>query len=82
MVATPFEFLAALAGLAMFRVLLSAFESAFCGRFSLGALLCFLITVSEVTILRVGAPFWGLVFGLALSWLLERDDFEQSVPRP
>ena len=82
MVATPFEFLAALAGLAMFRVLLSAFDSAFCGRFSLGALLCFLITVSEVTILRVGAPFWGLVFGFALSWLLERDDFERSVPRP
>ena len=36
MVATPFEFLAALAGLAMFRVLLSAFESAFCGRFRWG----------------------------------------------
>ncbi len=78
MVATPFEFLAALAGLAMFRVLLSAFDSAFCGRFSLGALLCFLITVSEVTILRVGAPFWGLVFGFALSWVLERDDFDQT----
>ena len=77
MVATPFEFLAALAGLAMFRVLLSAFDSAFCGRFSLGALLCFLITVSEVTLLHVGAPFWGLVFGFALSWLLERQDFVQ-----
>lgn len=81
MVATPFEFLAALAGLAMFRVLLSAFDSAFCGRYSLGALLCFLITVSEVTILRVGAPFWGLVFGFALSWLLERDDFDQAEPQ-
>lgn len=82
MLATPFEFLAALAGLAMFRVLLTAFESAFCGRYSLGALLCFMITVSEVTVLRVGAPFWGLVFGFSLSWLLERDDFRQSAKVP
>ena len=78
MLATPFEFLAALAGLAMFRVLLAAFNSAFCGRFSLGALLCFLITVSDITIARVGAPFWGLVFGFALAWLIERDDFRAA----
>ncbi len=75
MLATPFEFLAALAGLAMFRVLLAAFKGAFCGRFSLGSLLCFLITVSDISIFRVGAPFWGLVFGFALAWLIERDDF-------
>ncbi len=75
MLATPFEFLAALAGLAMFRVLLAAFQGAFCGRFSLSALLCFLITVSDISIARVGAPFWGLVLGFALAWLLERDDF-------
>ncbi len=81
MLATPFEFLAALAGLAMFKVLLAAFNSAFCGRFSLGALLCFLITVSDITIARIGAPFWGLVFGFALAWLIERDDFRAAAER-
>jgi len=29
--------------------------------------------VADVPILQIGAPFWGLVFGLAVSWLLERD---------
>jgi len=28
--------------------------------------------VADVAIFRIGAPFWGLVFGLAASWLLER----------
>jgi benzoate membrane transport protein len=32
----------------------------------------FLVTVADVQILRIGAPFWGLVFGLAAAWLLER----------
>ena len=27
-----------------------------------------------VAIFRIGAPFWGLVFGLAASWLFERDE--------
>lgn len=78
MLATPFEFLAALAGLAMFRVLLVSFQGAFSGRYSLGALMCFLVTVSEMTLFRIGAPFWGLVFGFALSWLIERDDFRAA----
>ena len=29
----------------------------------------------EGAILNIGAPFWGLVFGFAASWLLERGDF-------
>jgi predicted benzoate:H+ symporter BenE len=31
-----------------------------------------------VAIFRIGAPFWGLVFGLAASWLLERGDFRKG----
>ena len=75
MLATPGAFIAALAGLAMLRVLQTAFVVSFRDRFSLGALIAFVVTVANVPIANIGAPFWGLVFGFALSWLLERKDF-------
>lgn len=75
MLATPQAFIAALAGLAMLRVLQTAFSISFRGRFTLGALVTFLVTVADVAIFNVGAPFWGLVLGVAVSWLLERADF-------
>jgi benzoate membrane transport protein len=75
MLATPKAFIAALAGLAMLRVLQTAFSISFKERFTLGALVTFLVTVADVAILNIGAPFWGLVFGFAASWLLERGDF-------
>ncbi len=75
MLATPKAFIAALAGLAMLRVLQTAFTVSFRERFALGALVTFLVTVADVAILNVGAPFWGLVFGYAASRLLERADF-------
>jgi benzoate membrane transport protein len=75
MLATPPAFIAALAGLAMLRVLQTAFSVSFRGRFTLGALVTFLVTIADVAILRIGAPFWGLVAGFTVSWLLERNDF-------
>jgi benzoate membrane transport protein len=72
LLATPPAFIAALAGLAMLRVLQSAFTASFGGRFSLGALVCFLVTVADVPLLNIGAAFWGLVFGLIAARLLER----------
>ena len=72
LLATPPAFIATLAGLAMLKVLQTAFTASFGGKFSFGALVCFLVTVADVAIFRIGAPFWGLVFGLAASWLLER----------
>jgi len=74
LLATPPAFIATLAGLAMLRILQTAFTAAFAGRFTFGALICFLVTVADVAIFRIGAPFWGLVLGLAASWLLERRD--------
>ncbi len=70
---TPKTFIAVLAGLAMLRVLQSAFIASFRGTHTLGALVCFLVTVADVAIYRIGAPFWGLVLGVATSWLLERE---------
>jgi benzoate membrane transport protein len=72
MLATPPAFIATLAGLAMLRVLQTAFTTSFRDRFTLGALVCFLVTVADVPIFNIGAAFWGLVLGLATSWLLER----------
>ncbi len=78
MLATPKAFIAALAGLAMLRVLQTAFTISFRERFTLGALVTFLVTVADVAIFNIGAPFWGLVFGFAASWLLERGDFRAA----
>jgi benzoate membrane transport protein len=71
----PKSLVMALAGLAMLRVLQSAFVTAFNKRFSLGALIAFLVTVADVPLLNVGAAFWGLLSGFAISWLLERADY-------
>lgn len=77
MLATPKAFIAALAGLAMLRVLQSAFTVAFRDRFALGALVTFLVTVADIPLFNVGAPFWGLVIGYLASRLLERGDFSK-----
>ena len=71
----PKALITTLAGLAMLRVLQTAFVTAFKARFALGALIAFLVTVADVPLLNIGAAFWGLVAGFALSWLLERADF-------
>ena len=75
MLAAPKAFIAALAGLAMLRVLQTAFTVSFRDRFALGALVSFLVTVADFPVLNIGAPFWGLVFGYGASRLLERSDF-------
>lgn len=77
LLATPPAFIAALAGLAMLRVLQTAFSVSFGGRFTLGALVTFLVTVADVPILNIGAAFWGLVIGAVVSALLERGDFRR-----
>jgi benzoate membrane transport protein len=74
MLALPKAFIATLAGLAMLRVLHGAFATAFRDRFPLGALTTFLVTVADLPIAGIGAPFWGLVIGFAVSWALERGD--------
>lgn len=72
MLATPPAWIATLAGLAMLRVLQTAFTTAFGGQYPLGALVTFVVTVAGVPIAGIGAPFWGLVFGSLASAALER----------
>lgn len=78
LLATPPAFIATLAGLALVRILQSSFVVSFGGKFTLGALVSFLVTLADQAIFNIGAPFWGLVFGLVTSWLLERKDFEAA----
>lgn len=74
MLGMPAAFVAAIAGLAMLQSLRAAFVSAFATRFTLGALVCFLVTVSDITVLNVSAAFWGIVAGLGTTAALERAD--------
>jgi benzoate membrane transport protein len=78
MLATPPAFIATLAGLAMLRVLQSAFAVAFQARFALGALVTFLVTVAGIPILNIGAPFWALIAGSLVSLVLEREDWRAA----
>ena len=59
----------------MLRVLQSAFAIGFQGRFALGALVTFLVTVAGIPILNIGAPFWALIAGAAVSLVMERSDW-------
>ena len=52
-----------------------AFVASFRDRFALGALVSLLVTVADLPLFNIGAAFWGLVAGIAVSWLLERQDF-------
>lgn len=78
MLATPEAFVAVLGGLAMLRALQNAFVTAFRTHFTLGALVAFLVTLSDVTPLNISSAFWGLVAGVAVSALLERADFVRT----
>ena len=63
----------------MLRVLQAAFVTSFRDRFTLGALAAFLVTVADLSLLNIGAAFWGLVTGFAVSWFLERNDLRQWI---
>ena len=75
--ALPKVFVATLAGLAFLKVLERAFVTSFNGAFTFGASVAFLITVANVPVFSIGAPFWAVLIGYAVSWLLERPDFEK-----
>ena len=78
MLHAPKAFVMTLAGLAMLRVLQAAFVTSFKDRFTLGALVAFLVTVADLGLWNIGAAFWGLLAGIAVSWLLERADFKAA----
>jgi benzoate membrane transport protein len=78
MLSMPEAFVAALGGLAMLRALQGAFGTAFSGTYATGALVTFLVTVADITVLNISAAFWGLVVGLVVSRLVEPGDFRPA----
>lgn len=76
MLSAPAPFISTLAGLAMLRVLQSAFVSTFQGKYAMGGLISFLVTVSNISLFNIGAAFWGLLAGYCFSRLLEGADFK------
>ncbi|WP_353713467.1 benzoate/H(+) symporter BenE family transporter [Arthrobacter sp. K5] len=74
MLATPQAFILALGGIAMLRALQQAFVAAFATKFTLGALVTFVVTISGLNLFNIHAAFWGVVIGYGVSRLLERQD--------
>lgn len=64
------------AGLAMINVLYGAFHIGFgTNKFRLGSFFALCIALSGVTLFKISSPFWALVGGVAISFLVERADF-------
>ena len=71
--ASPPLLIQAVAGLALFSSLASSLAGALADEDSrLPAILTFVATASGITIIGVGAPFWGLVGGIVLLILLRK----------
>lgn len=73
----PASLILLLGGLALLGVLKNTLELSFSSDFKMGALFSFMITVSEVEFLNIGAPFWGLVGGAIVSIVMEKDDIKK-----
>ncbi len=73
--ALPAAMIAVVVGLSMIGVLTTAFSTAFSGRYRLGAFFALIIAASGVTFFKIAAPFWALVGGVAVSLILETEEF-------
>ena len=70
--AFPKALIVVVAGLAMIGVLLGALQQAFQkgGNCQIGAFVALAVAMSQFTLLGISSPFWALLFGVAVSWLL------------
>ena len=73
----PLELLVAIAGLAVIGVLAMALKRITSGPLTLGPLVAFAVAVSDLSMLGLGPYFWSLVFGVGVSWALERDGINE-----
>ena len=68
----PPAFISTLGGIALLLVLKNTFIVAFSGSCSLGALIAFLVTMSDLVFLNIGSPFWGLVSGVIITKMFDK----------
>ncbi len=69
----PEALLDSVVGLAVLAIMGQALQEITKGPLMLGPLVAFVVSVSNIQLLSLGRFFWALVFGLAVSLLLERD---------
>ena len=70
----PSELVVVITGLALFGSISSSLSSAMKEDAKKeAALITFLVTISGISIAGVGAPFWGLIIGIATNFILEGD---------
>jgi benzoate membrane transport protein len=74
----PVGFVPALAGLALLSALRGALRKATLTDLPMGAFFALAIAASRLTLLGIGAPFWALVGGLLVSFLLERPTLRRA----
>lgn len=75
----PAQYMMVLVGLALYDVFISTFHGAFGQRFRYGAMAAFFVASTNVSLLKVGAPFWAIVVGVVVSILGEREHFGNAV---
>ncbi len=67
----PAGYLAALGGLGLLTTITSATHDAFHDHeYRDSAAVAFLVTISNIQLLRMGSPFWGLVAGVVTHWIM------------
>lgn len=73
----PLELLLSLAGLAVVGVLTHALREITRGPLTLGPILAFAISLSEISLFGFGPFFWALVAGTGVSMLVEREALQE-----
>ena len=68
----PPEYLSVLAGLALFGVLEKSFIAAFTSPLPTSALVVFVVTLSDISLLGLGSAFWGVMAGCLVATVAER----------
>lgn len=64
--------LSLLVGLALTPILIKALNQAFgTGAYQYGAFTSFIVSVSGISIVNIGAPLWAIIVGLLVSLLVE-----------
>jgi benzoate membrane transport protein len=76
-VLVPSVLLLAMAGLALLAALVTAVKEIAAGPLTYGPIIAFAIALSDMTVFGLGAFFWSLVLGTAVSLFLERDGWRE-----
>lgn len=79
--ALPRPLIGVVAGLAMIGVLLAALQHGFAKHIGhqTGAFVALVVAMSPLNLFGISAPFWALVFGVAVSLLVDRSSFPALV---